>query len=286
MPPSGDVAVDRNCLDTAKARADDRRGVTTATLALFAGALSVFGAVYTARTFRLNRQGADRRHQLELAAHKLDHDRHLSERFTRAIEQLGSPALDVRRGGIYALERIARDSAADHPQVVEALSAYVRDHAAWLDPDPAEGAKIRPPSDIQAAITVLGRRDVSRDAEDSQLRLSGVDLRGASLRAGHFEGARLRRAHLEGAHLEGVHLQGAKLRGAQFQGADLGPDADLDLPGANLEGASMPGANFDDAKLRDARLAGVEYDAKTIWPSNFDFKTAVRPRDGEGTTPE
>jgi hypothetical protein len=38
--------------------------------------------------------------------------------------------------------------------------------------------------------------------------------------------------------------------------------------------------------LRDARLAGVEYDAKTIWPSNFDFKTAVRRRDGEGTTPE
>ena len=31
------------------------------------------------------------------------------------IEQLGSTGLDVRLGGIYALERIAVDSARDHP---------------------------------------------------------------------------------------------------------------------------------------------------------------------------
>jgi hypothetical protein len=39
----------------------------------------------------------------------------------------------VRLGGSYALERIARDSARDHPTVMEVLSAYVHEHAPlWL----------------------------------------------------------------------------------------------------------------------------------------------------------
>jgi hypothetical protein len=51
----------------------------------------------------------------------------LTERYTKAIEQLGSDKLDVRLGGIYALERIAADSERDHPTVVEVLSAFVRE---------------------------------------------------------------------------------------------------------------------------------------------------------------
>jgi hypothetical protein len=42
------------------------------------------------------------------------------------MDQLGSKEIDVRLGGIYALERIARGSKEDHPQIVEVLTAYVR----------------------------------------------------------------------------------------------------------------------------------------------------------------
>ena len=38
----------------------------------------------------------------------------MTDRYTKAIEQLGSDKLDVRIGGIYALERIALDSDKDH----------------------------------------------------------------------------------------------------------------------------------------------------------------------------
>ena len=87
-----------------KDRVTARQGVRTAALALLAGGLAVIGSFYTARTFALNRAG------------------HLTDRFTKAIEQLGHPtAVDVRLGGIYALERIARDSKDDHPQVVDCL---------------------------------------------------------------------------------------------------------------------------------------------------------------------
>ena len=49
--------------------------------------------------------------------------------YTKTVEQLGSDKLDVRIGGIYALERVARDSKRDHPTVMEVLAAYVREHS-------------------------------------------------------------------------------------------------------------------------------------------------------------
>jgi hypothetical protein len=56
-------------------------------LAVLAGGIAVVGAVYTGRTFALTRRGQ------------------LTERFTRAVDQLGSDKPDVVRGGIYALAR-------------------------------------------------------------------------------------------------------------------------------------------------------------------------------------
>ena len=47
----------------------------------------------------------------------------MTDRYTKAIEQLGpDKGLDVRIGGIYALERIARDSPRDHPTIMEVLA--------------------------------------------------------------------------------------------------------------------------------------------------------------------
>jgi len=85
----------------------------------------------------------------------------ITERFTKAIEQLGSDKLEIRLGGIYALERIARDSARDHEPVAAVLSAFVREHARRA-PDRAgdikrvEGLR-RPAGDVQAILSVLGR---------------------------------------------------------------------------------------------------------------------------------
>jgi hypothetical protein len=288
------------------AAAEELGRVRTAILAGLAGLLAALGAYYTHRTFALNRAGQ------------------ITERFTRAIDQLGNAAPDVRLGGIYALERIAGDSADDHPQVVEVLTAYVREHAP-LPPPPApaaasgqvgpkrleasseailalvriarcsraafhsagavdtsgetaagdtKGERPRVPTDVRAAVSVLGRRDISRDRKGAKIRLQDVDLHGVSMRGGHFEEARLRRSHLEGAHLEGAQLQGAKLRDAHLELADLGPDPDLKLQGANLEGASLQGANLQGAKLKGARFKGAVYDTGTTWPKGFDYKAA------------
>ena len=54
----------------------------------------------------------------------------VTERFSKAIDQLGrNDQLDVRIGGIYALEQIALDSRDLHGPVMEVLTAYVREQA-------------------------------------------------------------------------------------------------------------------------------------------------------------
>jgi len=74
---------------------------------------------------------------------------HLTDRFAKAVEQLGSERLDVRLGGIYALERLARDSRRDHPVVVvEVLAAFVRTRSPLASCSPSTGLEV----DIQAAL--------------------------------------------------------------------------------------------------------------------------------------
>jgi hypothetical protein len=51
----------------------------------------------------------------------------VTDRYTKAIEQLGSDRFDVRVGGIYALQCIARDSPRDHLAVLEVLAAFIRE---------------------------------------------------------------------------------------------------------------------------------------------------------------
>jgi len=203
--------------DVAKASPDARlQAASSFRTALVAGlaGLAALGSLATAaRTYRLTQEGQ------------------LTERYTQAIEQLGADKLDVRLGGIYALERIANDSKRDHPTVVEVLSAFVREHAQPpIQPSPgtaddANGELTKPllrtlpATDVQAAVTVLGRLPRRRDI--SRGDLEAAHLEGANLSYAHLEGAALFDAHLERAYLDGAHLEEAALHGVHLEGANL-----------------------------------------------------------------
>ena len=181
-------------------------------LTLGAGLFAAAALLFTARNFTLSREGQ------------------VTDRYTKAIEQLGSKELDVRIGGIYALERVGRDSARDHPAVTEVLSAFIRGHS--REPWPVDpGDKKRPRPDVQAAITVVGRRVAKRDIQTINLTratlagatLAGVtspaltaaaDLLFADLRSANLAGADLGSADLTGGtHRRGPHRRGSRRRG-------------------------------------------------------------------------
>jgi hypothetical protein len=229
---------------------------TSKTIALTQTAIEL-----TRRTVELNEQGQ------------------VTDRYTKAIEQLGSDRPDVRLGGIYALERVARDSARDHPTVMEVLSEFIREHSRQLpvpsaDDEPgvdAPGHRARP--DVQTALTVIGRRNTAYDPKDLEIETPGGGLIDQPY-GPRLTGANLANADLIGAHLDSAKLAGADLTGAALDGADL---TDAYLVGADLTGASIIGAtlahaylaraNFTDADLTDVDLTGAHLTG-AIWPQD------------------
>ena len=239
----------------------------------------------------------------------------------KAVEQLGATReektdssgkivsnTEVRLGAIYALEKLSRDYEPLHRQIMEIFCAYVRKNAGpprfcsvesraiyakrrWHDETDDEKAalgqriaKLQPPCvDVQAALTVIGRRSEKQrefemriesenaDAGGFRLDLRGcgltsIDLRGlrfegadlsgsclegAVLNSAHLEGAMLNSAHLEGAMLIETHLEGAMLSYAHLEGAVLG---NAHLEGAMLSYVHLEGARLDDAHLEHAAL--------------------------------
>jgi uncharacterized protein YjbI with pentapeptide repeats len=228
----------------------------------------------------------------------------ITSRFNNAINNLGSQSLDVRLGGIYALERIMQDSARDHPTVVSVLAAFAQRHAgsstnSWKEPL-AEAAAHTPKADVSAAIATLARRRPESDkgtivnlsysdlrglrfTGQPALRLPRVDLSGADLRYADLSYADLREADLSVAHLERALLQETNLREAFLVGANLAHAA---LTEANLRGADMTPvvpegipdpalctdleyAYLDDVDLQNARMSCVDLHGATLMSADL-----------------
>lgn len=304
LVPSASDASLRDVTDAAKrhelrdSRLKLQNDVRTTLLQGLGGLALLAGAFYTYRQVQTGRR------QLHVAQQG-----QVTERFTRAIDQLGSENLDIRLGGIYALERIARDSPDDQSTISEVLTTYVRTHAPWPPALPGQYVatapiedvpelKVRAP-DVQACLTVLGRGGFANQSQEfgERVELREVDLRRAWLVDASLERARLQGANLAGALLLGVNLTrtaltDANLAEAQILGctltrAELGY-ANLErasvapsLIAANLYGANLSGASLDRAILTRARLMEAVSDGDTNWPDGFDWVAAGVKLNGE-----
>lgn len=193
----------------------------------------------------------------------------ITERFTRAIEQLGHEEMAIRLGGIYALERIAKDSEKDHGPIMEVLTAYVREKANKRRLDVLRVAE-RPPTDIQATLTVISRRkttDIKR--LDDLFDLTNTHLAGVSLYEADLSGADLSGANLSGARLTGINLSWATLHGVNLSGALL---IGVNLHKVNLHGADLHGADLRGAKnLTEEQVRKAENWEEAILPDYLKY---------------
>jgi uncharacterized protein YjbI with pentapeptide repeats len=198
---------------------------------------------------------------------RASHDLLISNQVSKGFEQLGSKKVVIRLGGIYALEGVMNNSDQYHRPVLEALTASIRDGTRATTPASPL------PTDIQAALTVIGRRSASRSGVD-RIDLSGVDridLRGASLVSADLVDANLADANLAGANLTNAHLSGAYLTWANLFNANL---TGADLVGADLTRASLSGAHLDSASLGfahldSANLGGAHLDSADLTSANL-----------------
>jgi len=191
-------------------------------------------------------------------AQRIAEEAQITERFTRATDQLGSDELEIRIGGIYAFERIAKNSNEDLPPIVSILTTFIRENAPrketeeeypskQLYSDPSGLIVPSVPSDIDAAVQSL----VSLSAEsDNGI---GLDLHGASLEGVAF-GLVNSRANYNPTFLLNTNLQYASLIGVSMLKADF---TDSNLRGVNIGNADLSGANFQSAHLSNANIGGV-----------------------------
>ncbi|MFC7615359.1 pentapeptide repeat-containing protein [Actinokineospora soli] len=188
-----------------------------------------------------------------------------TDRFTKAVDQLdrtGPQHLQARLGGIYALERLARDSPRDQPTILEVLAAFIRTTSP-SNTDLESSPHIT--ADTQAALTVLARRNPDHDY-NTVINLRGANLRSADLRAADLRGANLSEANLVEANLHEAKLSGANLREANLQAAKL-RGADLsraNLREANLQAAVLHGTDLNWTDLVEANLRGADLNSANL----------------------
>jgi uncharacterized protein YjbI with pentapeptide repeats len=247
----------------------------------------IYAAIRQARTATEVARTGNR--QAEIAGR-----RHVTDTFSKAVEQLGDDKMEVRVGGIYTLERLAREALVS-PQtadltaeegsgqdlywaVMETLTAFVRERARWQEPKSGDGggrgksdylwgvdaqSAVAPPTrptpatDVAAVLAVIRRRaEVGRRREQQHRWF--LDLRTTDLR-----GAILTGAHLEDATLIGAHFEGANLRGAHLERADL-------------EGAYLEGALLEWAHLAPTNLTGAHLEYAVLIDAHLEYATLIR----------
>lgn len=222
-------------------------GLRTSIVAFTAALGAGIALLYTARTYRLTRRGQ------------------ITDRFTKALERLGSDEVYVRIGGILALEQIVRDApeqaATDAARV---LGHFIRERAPKAGSDDVSLPE-SPEADVQEALTAL-TRPASRTHVDPR---EPLNLRGLHLAGAHLAGADLTRADLSGATLANADLTKATLTRARLTDARLtqailirarltGAILNMTtLTKVHLQGATLTGAKLQEAALTEANCYGA-----------------------------
>jgi uncharacterized protein YjbI with pentapeptide repeats len=194
---------------------------------------------------------------------QITQERLVTERFSKAIDQIGNSKEDVILGGIYSLERIAKDSPKDQATIMEILSSFVRRNSPVKnkinESNEAEYKLNKNTSvniSIQAALTVIARR--TRLEKSETIDLSNSNLRNSNLRNSNLTKANLIGSYLLEANLSLADLSEANLSKANLMRTELFHSKLIkaDLTRANLTGANLGGTNLTMADLSGADLSG------------------------------
>jgi uncharacterized protein YjbI with pentapeptide repeats len=239
-----------------------------------------------------------------------------------------APNMEVRIGSIYALARIARENLSFHVQIMQILCAYVRENSKAEGAVPFEmpempdedveeeglqaawgswGTKLRmyigtfkqglkPKTDIQTVLEVLGRRTPEQHAREAGWPNSDIDgvfvfdtipefaeypndynpaahtawakqmaafKSDVGDRFHDYTGYRLdlRNTNLQGYDLGNLNFRGARFNLAQMQAANL---TEAQIQGANLEAVQMQGASLSFAQMQGATLSHAQMQGATL----------------------
>ena len=179
---------------------------------------------------------------------------------------LGHGELTVRLGGIYTLERLAKDHPSEFRlEAIKLLVEFVRTPPTLKQPQPNvwDGwLSIERPAtreDVQVAVTAFSemrRLHAIRNKQDPihldlhNAQLCGIELN-LPLQRANLQHANLMYANLNRRDLTGAQLQGANCRYARFNCA-------------NLSNANMTNADFSNVQALETCFVGATMPAKMV----------------------
>lgn len=197
---------------------------------------------------------------------------------TRPLETIihTEPNIEVRLGGIYLLEKIAREYEELYWPIIETLCAYIRENTGYVDSDfqdsdPNEFVEPdfeNPPKavrvDIQAAINVIGRRSMDQLKHENKLRQGTKDRRQFRLDLTH---CKLSGANFVGLNFEFASFDYSELMFCRFEKTNISHSTFVD---ANLSfckmsniysaHASFQKANFQNGTISDSRFENCNFE--------------------------
>jgi uncharacterized protein YjbI with pentapeptide repeats len=180
-------------------------------------------------------------------------DKNLTDRFVKAAELLANKEkMAARLGGIYTLERIARDSPEDHWTVIQLLISFIEDQPKGMDTSTVLG------KDIHAALNVIGKRNVENDPKlvTGSRHVTKIEIRSAKLRHSNLSLLNFDQATFEQVHFSRSQLAVVSFKGASFFGCDFSVTEFL---GADFSGAKFHQCNFILSKFSGTKLKGAHF---------------------------
>jgi len=275
-----------------------------------------WGGFVVYRNFQLGNKNLQELKNKNLNDAELAKLRLASERFSKATEQLASDKLPVRLGAIYSLENIGKEHDEYHWIVIQILSDFIREKKD--DKNTVQDKLDKPliiiiPNqtkeqneenkddldefaisytskislDAQTALTVIGKRNVSRDL--GKINLSGANLKGAFLddkadfSEANFSKSDLSHSFMHGnfkkaifneAFIYSANFSKANLEGAEFNEADLRKIfmKDANLRKAILNNSFLTGAILEKVNFHGAYLIHSHFSLSDL--KNIDFSSA------------
>ncbi len=283
LPQDQEIALQKDLASLIKDKVTLQNAVYASLIQLLGGAFFFVTAYFTWRNVK--------NAELNIIATE---EKQITERFSKAIEHLGSEKLEVRLGGIYSLERIAKDSEKDYWQIIEVLTAFVREkyslerkqkpfnfsetneerereyyeryqHEQEYGYDDYEEVPKKSPNqeyihpasvEVQAVLNAIGRRIKPQNSpEEESIDLSRTELSGV------FLTGNLRGVNFEGSNLQWAKIKDANLSCSNFSGAKLEV--------VEIENTDLQDASFQDATLQWSKLTNVNLSTSNLENANF-----------------
>jgi len=231
---------------------------TRKTLAQIVGGIFLIaGLFFTYNTYRLGLK----QQEISIQKQELDRRGQITDRFNKAVTNLGNQDLAVRLGGLYSLDQILKDSPEDYQTILEVLSAYIRQKGKTEEAKDADGelnsntkliivrGKLLP--DVEVAVTIIGKRPYSVDRDNVRINLSEssltlADFRGLNFAQTDFERSELYQTDFTEADFAGANFKGAKIDHAKFENAK------------NLTSEQLESAVFDSIRVVGDKLLDRE----------------------------